>query len=142
MIDVRAIDLIKHHEGLRLTPYKDSEGVLTVGYGHNLERPITEIDAERLLKMDLRAAENDCAGFDWYHALDRVRRAVILNMVFNLGLHRFSKFKKTIGFIENGQFYKAADEMLDSKWAGQVGSRAIVLSNMMRTGDWLPRVGG
>ena len=132
----KAIALIKRHEGLRLKPYKDTEGVLTVGYGHNLEREITEIEAERLLKIDLQMAETDCNKFHWYHALDEVRQGVILNMVFNLGLTRFSGFKKTIGFIENGQYFMAATEMLDSKWAKQVGRRAVDLSYMMRTGTW------
>ena len=57
-------------------------------------------------------------------------------MVYNLGLTRFKGFKKTIGFIELGEYDLAATEMLDSKWARQVGKRAIELSHMMKTGSW------
>ena len=62
------------------------------------------------------------------------RRDVIVEMIFNMGLTRFKKFKKTIKAIENKDFASAADEMLNSKWAGQVGQRAITLSNKFRAG--------
>jgi lysozyme len=57
-------------------------------------------------------------------------------MIFNLGIARFSAFKKTISLIEEGSYSEAAQEMLDSRWANQVGSRANELSEMMRTGLW------
>lgn len=136
MVTDKSIELIKKHEGLRLTPYKDTEGILTVGYGHNLEQNITEMDAWRLLREDLQTVENDLHQFGWYRGLDEVRRAVVQNMVFNLGGPRFAKFKKTIGFIETGQYHQASEEMLDSKWANQVGRRATELSYMMRTGQY------
>jgi len=53
-------------------------------------------------------------------------------MIFNMGLSRFMLFRKTINAIENKDFAAAADEMLDSRWAEQVGERAITLSNKMR----------
>ncbi len=61
--------------------------------------------------------------------------AVVLNMIFNMGLSRFSGFIKTIGYIENGQYFMAATEMLDSKWAKQVGKRARTLAKLMEAGD-------
>lgn len=136
MITPKAIALIQQHEGLRLTPYKDSVGVLTVGYGHNLEKPITEAEAHRLLEQDLQETLVDCRKLHWFHTLDDVRQAVIINMVFNLGITRFKRFVKTIEYIEKQQYFMAASEMLNSKWAKQVKGRAIDLSYMMRTGEW------
>ena len=136
MLTDKAIKLIQRHEGLRLAPYLDSVGVLTVGYGHNLEKPITQKEAERLLEMDLQETLADCRTLHWFHHLDDVRQAVIINMVFNLGLPRFKTFVKTIEYIESGQYFMAATEMLTSKWAKQVKGRAIDLSYMMRTGEW------
>ena len=55
-------------------------------------------------------------------------------MVFNLGLSRFEKFKKTIAAIESGNYAKAAAEMVLSDWFIQVGNRGPELVEMMRTG--------
>ena len=64
------------------------------------------------------------------------RKAVILNMIFNLGAGGFSKFKKTHQLIEEGDFAEASIEMLDSRWSDMVGRRAIELSRQMDTGEW------
>jgi lysozyme len=55
-------------------------------------------------------------------------------MSFNMGLPTLSKFTRTLQAIKNGRYSDAADEMLDSKWARQVGKRAERLSKQMRTG--------
>jgi len=136
MISEKSMNLIKHHEGLRLKPYKDSVGILTVGYGRNLEKPITQAQADRYLHDDLIHVEEDLEKFEWYKPLDPVRQAVVQNMVFNLGITRFKHFKKTIYFIEQAKYGEAAVEMLDSKWGQQVGRRATQLSFMMKTGNW------
>ncbi len=136
MISEKSMNLIRRHEGLRLSPYKDSVGILTVGYGHNLERNITQNQANRMLHDDLIEVEEQVEKFDWYKDLSTVRQAVIQNMVFNLGLSRFNQFKKTIYFIEEGKYLDASVEMLDSKWAKQVGNRAVNLSDMMATNQW------
>lgn len=129
-------DLIKRHEGLRLKPYLDSEGILTVGYGHNLERPITAAEADRLFEQDMKEVCWHCRQYDFYHYMNDARKAVIENMIFNLGPRRFAEFKKTIEFLKKGKFEEASVEMLDSKWATQVGRRAKELSKMMRTGEF------
>ena len=129
---------VKTHEGLELKPYLDSSavGVLTIGYGRNLEdRGITKEEAEMLLLNDLETSTKEAKKFEFYENLtSNNRRDVIVEMIFNMGLTRFKKFKKTIKAIENKDFASAADEMLNSKWAGQVGQRAITLSNKFRAG--------
>ena len=127
---------VKTHEGLELKPYLDSSavGVLTIGYGRNLERGITKEEAEMLLLNDLAISTKEGESFGFFKDLTDSRQDVIIEMIFNLGLTRFKKFKKTIKAIENKDFSSAADEMLNSKWAGQVGQRAITLSNKFRAG--------
>ena len=129
--------LIAEHEGLRLLPYKDTVGKLTIGYGHNLEdNPIPVEVADMLLDGDIKDAILDSQNFEWFEGLDAVRQAVIVSMVFNMGFKGFSGFKKTIGFMEKRSYLNAGAEMLDSKWARQVPTRAVALSKMMKTGNW------
>jgi len=129
-------DLIKKHEGKESIPYRDSVGVMTVGYGRNLEKGLSENIINALFAEDMIDVRDDCLKFDWYHNLTPVRQAVIENMIFNLGLTRFSKFKNMISALELRNYDGVAVEMLDSKWAKQVGYRATELSNMMKNNNW------
>lgn len=70
----------------------------------------------------------------WWRELDDVRQRVLLDMGFNLGVWGLMKFRKTLGHVQAHNFEHASIEMLDSKWAEQVGGRAKALSQMMRTG--------
>ena len=130
-------DMITEHEGKRLDMYQDSVGVWTVGVGHNMQdKGISEAVCDLMLEEDINEAIDDAETFRWFDELTDPRRAVVVDMIFNLGLTRFSKFKKTVQFLEQGLYQSAAKEMLDSKWADQVGRRAIRLSEIMRTGEW------
>ena len=123
------------HEGFSRYSYLDSVGVRTVGYGRNLDdRGISREEAEMLLLNDLETSTEEAKKFEFYSHLSSNRQDVIVEMIFNLGLTRFKKFKKTIGYINQANHSAAADEMLDSKWADQVGQRAITLSNKFRAG--------
>jgi lysozyme len=124
--------LIKKHEGLRLKPYMDSEGIPTIGYGRNLAVGITKEEAELLFENDFRKAFNHASRFTWFHALSPERKQVIVNMIFNLGPHGFGTFQKMIAALEEHDYDRAADEMVDSKYATQVGKRAQELAVMMR----------
>ena len=125
--------LIEQHEGLRLVPYKCSAGKLTIGYGHNLDdNGIDKTMAVHMLNEDVA---NTCFELDkyyWFNPLSTVRKAVMIDMCFNLGLPRFLKFKKMIAALNAGNYPLVANEMLDSKWAKQVGKRAEDLALMMR----------
>lgn len=120
-------------EGLRLKPYKDTVGKLTIGIGRNLDdRGITRDEAIYLCKNDIEACIEQAYTLDWFTAMpDNVKSAVV-NMVFNLGLDGFLDFRKTIAYLKNRQFKEASEEMLNSKWARQVGMRAIRLSNLIK----------
>lgn len=124
------------HEGLKLRPYKCSAGKLTIGIGRNLEdRGITKEEAIYLAKNDIQGVEQALALNHWYATLDPIRQKVIIDMAFNMGINGLLKFKKMILAIERRDFVKAADEMLDSLWAEQVGVRAKRLAEMMRNGE-------
>jgi len=132
---MKSIDLIKRHEALRLIPYNDTVGVLTVGYGHNLEQPITQSQADSYLAEDYEKTISYCRRYPWYEGLNDARKAVIENMIFNMGPARFDGFKQTIQYMAAGDYEKASNEMLDSLWARQVGNRAIELSQIMKSGE-------
>jgi len=135
-------ELLKIHEGTgpmkkgRHQMYQDSEDIWTIGYGRNIqERGLSTAEADFLLDNDIADSIRDCHKFDWYGALDEARQLVVTDMVFNMGLGRFMGFRKTIDFIERGLYEKASVEMMDSKWAKQVGPRAVRLSEIMKTGE-------
>lgn len=132
------LDQLKRDEGLRLNPYKDSVGKVTIGYGRNLDDVgISQYEAEILLQHDLINASLALkTALPWTDGLDDVRRGVLLNMSFNMGIHSLLEFKNTLALIQSGDFDKAADAMLESKWAEQTGARAQRLSVQMRSGEW------
>ena len=143
-IHLNLLNQLRRHEGLRLDPYKCSEGYLTIGYGRNIEtNGISEAEAEFMLSNDLIACESELKDEGWYNQLDETRRAVVLNMAFNLGKPTLLKFKKFIGALSDDDYETASKEMVTgsdgvspSKWASQVGSRAYELADQMRTGQW------
>lgn len=129
----QTVEMLKKHEGLRLKPYRDTVGKLTIGYGRNLDDVgINDEEALHMLLNDARKALEEAETFDWFKKLDLDRASVIVNMIFNMGLPRFRQFKKTIAALEESDYEKASEEMLDSLWAKQVGRRAIELSEIMR----------
>ena len=70
----------------------------------------------------------------WLATLSPARQQVLMNMAFNLGIDGLLGFKNTLGMIASGDYQKAADAMMQSKWAGQVGDRAKRLAAMMKEG--------
>lgn len=123
-------------EGVRLKPYRDTVGKLTIGCGRNLDdNGISEATAFQMLDEDITTHAHElAAAYPWVTALDPVRYAVLVNMAFNLGLSRLRQFKHTLACIERGDYDAAADAMLKSLWAKQVKNRAVRLAQEMRTG--------
>ena len=134
---MNARDMIKRHEGLRLNKYRDSEGNWTIGYGHlildgeRMPDAITIAEAENLFEGDYQDAYQLCERFipDW-SVLSDIRKAVLTDMAFNLG-HRLLGFKRMFFYLEMHDYLSVSMEMLDSKWAEQVGERAQELSKLM-----------
>ena len=127
------IDDIKRHEGYSATVYKDHLGKETIGVGFlvstlELDEDVCDIILQRLLtKKELQVNNR----FGWYDGLPQEAKDIVINMVYQLGLSGFSKFKKTIHYISEHQWTAASIEMLDSLWAKQTPNRAKELSERM-----------
>jgi len=135
----KLIKQIKKHEGVELKPYKCTSNKLTIGIGRNLEDVgISEHEAEYLLMNDLDTYMTAAKTYDWYAGLNDARKAVIVNMLFNMGQTNFNKFLKMKQALDEGDFSEAAKQMLDSKWAKQVKGRSAELAAQMETGKWQP----
>ncbi len=127
--------LIAKHEGLRLYPYHCSANKLSLGYGRNIEdNGISEAEALMLLRNDISRTEDELDAFSFTQWLNNNRRNALIDMLFNIGLSRFVKFKKMIAALEEKDYDTAAKEMLDSRYAKQVPGRAQELSEMIQKG--------
>ena len=129
----KLIEQIKRHEGVELMPYRDTEGLMTIGVGRNIEHNgIRMVEADFMLMNDIKDCMEEAQTYHWYEGLSATRKAVIINMLFNLGKPRFDKFVKFQAALAEGLYDKASTEMLDSRWAKQVGKRAVELSIQMQ----------
>ena len=147
------------HEGMRLDVYQDTLGINPIGIGRNLDDRgitkdeldwmdypsieyvysdgITEADAIYLAQNDVQIVEEELLrAHPCVKDLDAVRQLVLVDMAFNLGVPRLCKFKKMWAAIEAEDFPTAAKEMLDSRWANQVKSRATKLAHAMHHGEF------
>ena len=147
------------HEGMVLTVYEDSLGIETISIGRNLkdrgiskeeleymdivnigavyDHGITEADARYLAMNDIKIVENELvAVHPCVEKLDSVRQLVLMDMAFNMGVPRLCKFLKMWNAIHEQNYEAASFEMLDSRWAKQVGRRATILSDAMKNGEF------
>lgn len=120
----------------RVFPYQDSEGIWTIGWGHNLESKGLPVDfADMLFRGDLADAVEDIRHcFSCYDQLSRPRQLVLISMSFNLGRARLAKFVRFIGAVHRGDWENAAEEILDSAAARNplLKARYTTLATMMR----------
>jgi lysozyme len=70
--------------------------------------------------------------FPNFDNIPEIVQEALINMCFNLGRPRLSQFVKFIEHINAGRYNDASIEMLNSRWANQVGERAIRLSNNIK----------
>ena len=133
------IQQVKRHEGFRSKPYLCTAGKTTIGFGRNLDDVgITEGEASFLLRNDLSHAYSDLiTNHPWADELTAPRKEAFINMVFNLGINRFNQFKKMLAAAEREQWDECANQALDSRWAKQVGNRAVEIAEQLRTGSYV-----
>jgi len=147
-------DFIKDHEGYYNKVYIDSVGKPTIGIGLNLKRPeardfiaqvganynrvltgeetLTDKQVNELFNLCLKVAYKDAKAFmPNFDSLPKNVKLVVLDMSFNLGGPRLNKFKNTRQFLLSGDYDSASKEILHSKWAKQVGRRAIANSRLL-----------
>lgn len=127
---------VQHAEGYRAKAYKDTEGVWTIGYGTNLqELTIDEPLAARWLARKLAESERELETFGWYAGLTTIRQRALVELVYNMGLPRLLSFVEMLKAIREKAYTVAAAELLDSKWAQQVGPmRSRRIAEMIRNG--------
>jgi len=129
---------LKVDEGKRDRPYRDTRGYWTVGYGHNLETgaPLSEAAMTQILLDDVTLAQSACEHLSVWASLNDPRRAVLVNMAFNLGIAGLLSFHDLLGALARADYADASEAMRQSTWAAQVPARAQRLATQMETGVW------
>ena len=133
--------MLKRHEGVESHAYECSEGKITVGVGRNIDSEggigLSEEEIDLLLKNDIERCIIELSSeYDWFVDLDDIRKDAIVDIAFNLGITRLRLFKRALAAMAEGNYKQAATEFLDSKWAKQVGGRALELSDMISSGEY------
>lgn len=136
------------NESCRLQVYDDATGLPivagytvkgnpTIGYGRLLRAPggISPTEAAKLFDADWARAQHDAATIPGYASAGAVRRGVLDEMTFQLGIGGVRGFRSMLAALYARDYAKAADEMLDSAWARQAPARARMLAGLMQTGD-------
>tara|TARA_R100000278_G_scaffold122719_1_gene109666 strand:- start:1991 stop:2452 length:462 start_codon:yes stop_codon:yes gene_type:complete len=130
-------DLLKKRlvdfEGLVLKPYHCSQNYLSIGVGRNLDsNGITEEEAMYLLDNDIhKVIEQLDKQWEVWRTFPDAAKYVCIDVAFNMGINTWMSFRKTRAYMELGEWEKAASEILDSKYAEQVGRRAIFNSEQL-----------
>ena len=136
---------LKIDEGVKYEIYKDHLGYPTFGIGHLITEndqehgkpdgtKISEDRVNEIFETDVAKFVSEAKIlFPDLDDLPDVAQQVIVNMAFNMGRPRLSKFKNFIAGVNDRDWTRAAEEMMDSRWATQVGDRAIRLRNQILT---------
>jgi lysozyme len=134
-------EMLIRHEGLRLHPYRCSEGYLTIGVGRNLEiKGISEEEAMEMLNHDISQCLLDLdkifseSFMAYLEGEDSERAYALCDMRFQLGASGFRSFSNMIQAIKDQDWNRAADEALNSLWAQQTPERAREIAEMIRNG--------
>jgi lysozyme len=132
------LEQLEKHEGLELKPYRCTSEKLTIGIGRNLEDVgISKEEAYLLLENDVKNVDQQMKTYmPWATALNPARYAALINFVFNVGIGTALKFENAMAALKASDFGTAAEELLDSRWAKQVGKRSTEISEQIRTGEW------
>lgn len=127
---------LRRDEGERFKPYQDTVGKTTIGVGRNLsDMGISSVESDFLLTNDIQRVQAELnLNLSWWITLSDRRQLVLANMCFNMGISSLLGFRNMLSECRAGNYAAAAAEMLDSKWAKQVGDRAERLARIMEDG--------
>lgn len=127
--------ILREEEGKELRLYKDTEGILTIGIGYNIQaRGLPDDIVEELFRRDVAQLRKDAAQLHEYAPLDPVRQGVLERMVYQIGLAGVKAFKHTLLAISEQRWRDASDHILNSKWARQTPARARREAQRMLSG--------
>ena len=134
-------DMLKRHEGVETHAYVDTVGKVTIGVGRNIDASggigLSDKEIKYLLSNDISRVELELYNaFDWFDELDETRGDAMVDICFNLGLPRLKRFKKALAAMAEKDYVEASNQFMDSKWARQVGQRAVTISAMIETGEY------
>jgi len=138
----KLIEMLRRHEGVETHAYKCSgtPPKITVGVGRNIDPAgglgLSTDEIDYLLANDIARCVKELEGFPWFPGLVGARRDAMIDICFNLGISRLKLFKLALAAMGNQQYDEAADQFLLSRWAKQVGNRAIELAEMIRTSEY------
>lgn len=127
------------HEGYRKFTYEDSLGFETIGIGRCIDsrkgKGLSMNEALYLLKNDIDECSHQLAFYPWYKIHDDVRKCALIELCFNLGIRGLTGFKKMLACLLEKDYSGAAKELLDSRWAKQVGEiRSKDIANRLEHG--------
>jgi|TARA_E500000318_G_C3565334_1_gene215404 lysozyme len=136
------IQALKRHEGVKAFAYRCTSDKLTIGVGRCVDEDggigLSDDEIDYLLLNDIERCDEELENaYGWYRSLNKPRRDAMINLCFNLGLTRLRGFVKALNAMSRQQYDVAADEFMDSRWASQVGDRAIEVTEMIRHGEYL-----
>ncbi len=134
------VKMLKRHEGVRSKVYICSAGYETIGVGRNIAESglgLSDDEINYLLANDIKRVREELTdSYFWFPAMNEARQDAMIDISFNLGQTRLRGFVNALEAMSREQFDIAADEFMDSKWATQVGNRAIEVTEMIRTGEY------
>ena len=135
------IEMLRKHEGVETHAYKCSANKTTIGVGRNIDKNggigLSQKEIDYLLASDVERVEAELSqAFNWYDDLNDPRKDAMMDMCFNMGLPRLSKFKKSLAAMARGDYKTASAEFLDSRWATQVGMRSVTITDIIESGEY------
>ena len=137
----KLVEMLRLHEGVRYKVYVCSEGYETIGVGRNISEGglgLSKDEVEFLLVNDIKRVEDELTrNFPWFSELNEARRDAMIDIAFNLGLTRLRSFVNALEAMSHGQYDIAANEFMDSRWSQQVGNRAVEVTYMIRSGEYM-----
>jgi len=128
---------LKRHEGVRQYAYRCPAGYWTIGAGRNVDetggRGLSDDEIDYLLQNDIKLSIDELSGaFSWFEESPEQIQGVLVNMHFNMGMPTLRKFRNMLDAMQRKEYSRAAEEMIDSNWADQVGNRALELADIVR----------
>lgn len=125
---------IKKDEGYKSHMYLDTLGHPTIGWGRCLDNGIRPDEGELMFQNDYKQTVHELEQCDWYKMQPHNVQCALINMNFNLGINKLSKFTGMINALKEKNYTLAAQNALDSLWAKQVPNRAKEIADIIRAG--------